>query len=158
MTTNIAQRPQVVLTNRSIVLNHKGQILLIQRAQNDSWKANYWELPGGKLDEGQDISHALEREAFEETGLLINPISRTAFFESSLITSGKYTGMPYIVIIGISLLDLGSVKLSEEHQNFVWVPIKETLDYDLTEETKKALVVLKKQVSQIIKKYSLNKV
>ena len=157
MTSTAAERPKVVLANRSVVLNNKGQILLIQRAKNDSWKANYWELPGGKLDEGQDISHALEREVFEETNLLVNPISRTAYFESSLITQGKYSGMPYIVIVGISLLDSGKTKISEEHQDFVWEKINQALKYNLTEETNKALIVLKKEISRTIRKYSLNK-
>ena len=155
MSSMATDRPKIVLVNRSIVLNKKGEILLIQRINNDSWNSGFWEIPGGKLDEGQDITHALEREVFEETNLLINPISRTAYFESSVISHGKYIGMPYIVIIGISLLDVGKIKLSEEHQDFIWATLTKALKYKLTEETQKALVVLKKQISQIIKKYSL---
>lgn len=154
MVSMTTERPKVVLVNRSIVINNKGEILLIQRNNDDSWGGGFWEIPGGKLDEGQDITHALEREVFEETNLLINPISRTAYFESSIISQGKYLGMPYIAIIGISLLDVGKIKLSEEHQNFTWKTVNQALNYKLTEETHKALVVLKKQISQIIKKYS----
>lgn len=155
MTSNPSERPKVVLTNRSIVINNKGEILIVQRAKGDTWRSNFWELPGGKLDEGQDISHALEREVFEETGLLINPISRTSYIESSVISQGKYAGMPYIVIIGISLVEAGKVKLSEEHQKFVWVTLSEALKYELTKETNKALIVLKKNISKLTKKYSL---
>lgn len=155
MVSTTTERPKVVLVNRSIVINNKGEILLIQRIKSDSWNGGFWEIPGGKLDEGQDITHALEREVFEETNLLINPISRTAYFESSIISQGKYIGLPYIVIIGISLLDVGKIKLSEEHQDFTWKTVNQALNYKLTEETHKALVVLKKQISQIIKKYSL---
>ena len=155
MTSNSNQRPKIVLTNRSIVLNNKGQILLIQRAKGDTWRSGFWELPGGKLDEGQDVSHALEREVFEETGLLVNPISRTAYIESSIISQGKYAGMPYIVIIGISLVEAGKIKLSEEHQNFTWIALSEASKYKLTEETNKSLVVLKKNISKLVKKYSL---
>ncbi len=153
MVSNPNDRPKVVLVNRSVIINSKGKILLIQRAKNDRNNANLWELPGGKLDEGQDISHALEREVLEETGLLINPVSRSAYFESLVISSGPYIGLPYIVIIGISLLEEGKVKLSEEHQDFVWVELKNANKYELTSETEKALLVLKKPITKIIKKY-----
>src|SRR4029079_5209318 len=77
-----ASRPRVILSNRAIVVNKEKKILLIQRTSYDSWSASLWEFPGGKLDEGQDVSHALEREVFEETGLLVIPTHRVAYYES----------------------------------------------------------------------------
>lgn len=55
-------RPQVVLVNKALVLDGKGKVLLIKRSQDDTYMSGKWELPGGKLESGQDITNALERE------------------------------------------------------------------------------------------------
>lgn len=137
-------RPRVVLVNRCIVFNKKGQFLLIQRSLNEYHAAGQWEFPGGKLDEGQDLSQALEREVLEETGLLILPTTRIAFTESSIIPIGKYKGLPYVVIIGIGKMIGGKFKLSEEHTDFKWVTVKEAYDMPIKDEIRKALIVLSK--------------
>lgn len=45
----------------------KTQMLLIQR-KNDPYK-DYWALPGGFVDKGEDIELAAKRELFEETDI-----------------------------------------------------------------------------------------
>jgi len=44
-----------------------GKCLLIRRTK-DPYK-NYWSIPGGKLEYGEHIADAIEREVKEETGL-----------------------------------------------------------------------------------------
>jgi 8-oxo-dGTP diphosphatase len=139
-------RPQVILVNRAIVQNQQGQILLVQRADGDNWDPGKWEFPGGKLDQGQDISSALEREVFEETGLVVLPSSRIVYCESKLITVGKYEGLAYVILIGTATSQTTDVKLSSEHQDFKWVTVAGALDLDLALDTHKALLVLKDTV------------
>lgn len=146
MTSTKQKRPRVVLVNRAVVLNKKREILLIKRARNDSWQPGKWELPGGKLEEGQDISHALEKEVLEESGLLSLPLTRMAYVESQILTSGKYKDLPYVVIVGITKLTGGKIKLSQEHEDYTWVKPNEAFDYDITEETRKALATLKSRL------------
>jgi len=152
-----SERPRLLLITRSIVLNKKNKILFIRRSRKDGWKDGFWEIPGGKLDEGQDISHALEREVFEEASLLVNPINRLAFFESSLVTQGKYKGLTYICLVGISITDDNDVRLSEEHDQYKWVEYKKGLDLKLTDETRKALIALKKPIANLNKKTSIRR-
>jgi len=153
MSNQKQSRPKVVLTNRAIILDKKGKILIIKRSDTDSWRPGYWEFPGGKLDEGQDISNALEREVLEETGLVVIPINRVVYCESKITTTyKKYRGLPYIVLIGIAKKIGGKVKLSEEHVDYAWVEINEALDYKLTMESKKALLVLQDTLPDLKKK------
>lgn len=136
------ERPRIVLVNRCIVENNKKEILLIKRAA-EHWQPKKWEAPGGKLDAGQDITHALEREVLEETGLTIIASSRICFVDGEIIASGKYSGLPYIVIFGRAKLIGGKLKLSSEHSSFKWInPQKALLTLDLTDETRKALATL----------------
>jgi 8-oxo-dGTP pyrophosphatase MutT (NUDIX family) len=143
------QRPRVVLVNRCIILNKIGKILLIKRSLKDYNAPGLWEFPGGKLDEGQDLSNALEREVIEETGLFVTPTDRTAYIESSIIPRGKYRGLPYVVIIGIGKLIGGKLQLSEEHTDFKWVTVKEAYEMNIKDEIRKSLIVLEKNLKKI---------
>src|SRR5690554_4904994 len=48
-------------------IDHRTEVLLIQRL-NDPYK-NYWALPGGFVDEMEDLETAAKRELFEETDI-----------------------------------------------------------------------------------------
>lgn len=152
MKSKRSQRPRIVLVNRAFVVNKKGELLLLKRSPTERVATGLWEIPGGKLDEGQDISHALEREVLEETNLLVTPVLRTGYFESEIIASGPFKGMPYVVIIGISKIDGGQIKISSEHDEYCWVKLKDFEKYELRPEVRKAFLILRKNLQKIIKK------
>ena len=52
-----------------IIFNNTGKVLLSLR--NKSILANYWEFPGGKREENEDLEGALKRELFEEINIKI---------------------------------------------------------------------------------------
>ncbi len=139
-------RPRVLLINRALVLNGHGKILLIKRSKSDRFEPEKWEFPGGKLEKGQDISNALEREVLEEAGIVVLPINRVSFWDSKILVDGPYSGLPYINLVGVAKKIAGRVRLSEEHEDFAWVKKEEGLNYDLTEVTRKALLVLREKI------------
>jgi 8-oxo-dGTP diphosphatase len=139
------------LVNRCIVINSKGKLLLIKRSLENYYAPGLWEFPGGKLDEGQDLSNALEREVLEETGLLVLPLTRVAFTSSYIVDVGKYKGLPYVVIVGIGKSIGGSVVLSSEHTDYVWVDLKEAMKMPIKEEIRKSLIVLSKNIKQLVR-------
>ena len=58
------------LATASVVFNHDGKVLLIQRPKHDSMP-NRWEGPGGACDdEDPTILHGAARELWEEVGLV----------------------------------------------------------------------------------------
>lgn len=146
MKSKRALRPRILFINRAFVLDRKGRFLLIRRSSAERTNVGDWEIPGGKLDEGQDVRFALEREVFEETGLLVRPATRVAYYESYVVPTGPYKGLPYLVLIGICKLEKGRVKLSQEHDSFAWVNVKEIDSYNLRDEVRRAILVLKKQL------------
>ncbi len=145
MSGNSTSRPQVVLVNRCFILNEKKEILLIKRADSDSYCPGLWECPGGKLDQGQDLVQAREREVFEETGLQIVLTHPLVYANSYISQVPRYVGMPYIELYGIACPTRGGevVELSSEHSGYAWVSYEAMLDYDLTPETRKAAETLK---------------
>ena len=44
---------------------------LISRRHDSAHEGGYWEFPGGKVERGETVSHALHREINEELGLLV---------------------------------------------------------------------------------------
>lgn len=140
------RRPSVVLVNRCFVLN-KGRLLLIRRSPTDRNNPGQWECPGGKVDEGQDITHAQEREVMEETGLLVKPTFPLAFIESFIIgDKGKYKGQLYLALFSITKVIGGKFKLSEEHTAHKWALYEEMLDMDITLQVRKAAIELEEHL------------
>jgi len=53
-----------------ILLQTNGSALFAERPSGKPY-AGYWEFPGGKVEAGEDIFHALQREFVEELGIHI---------------------------------------------------------------------------------------
>ena len=135
-------RPKVVLVNRCLVKDEEERILFIKRELSCGWAGGRWEFPGGKMDKGQDVSQAMEREVAEETGLVVELESPVVFMDSRIVKEGKYRVLTYVLLVGKAKLIGGKVILSEEHTDYKWLAKNKALDLDLTEETRKALITL----------------
>jgi len=136
-----SERPRVVLVNRCII-EDDGRLLVVRRAADDNRGAGLWEIPGGKLDSGQDLPTALQREVKEETGLSVEPASPLVYANSYVIPDGPYEGLPYVLLVHIGRIVSGTtcaVTLSHEHDEFAWDSHERSLRRQLTPESEKAL-------------------
>lgn len=140
-------RPRVVLVNRCFVIGGSGKLLIIKRSSQDTYYPGLWEVPGGKLDQGQDLSHAQEREVIEETGFVVELVQKLVLVDSFIIGKGKYIGLPYIVLFSVTRIVGGKITLSNEHSDYCWVTYQEMLEYELTPEVRKAAIILKEHLS-----------
>ena len=64
-------------TGDAAVFDHKGRILLIQRKDN-----GLWAMPGGAFEVGETPAEGACREAWEETGLMVEPVSLSGVYDS----------------------------------------------------------------------------
>lgn len=53
-----------------IIINPQGEVLIAKRPAH-KYKGGLWEFPGGKLEPGETVFKALERELKEEIGIQI---------------------------------------------------------------------------------------
>lgn len=72
------------------VICHAGKFLVLQRPTTD-FRGGTWELPSGKVEQGEDLLAALHREVAEESGLKIEQISEYLGAFEYLSGSGKRT-------------------------------------------------------------------
>jgi len=53
-----------------VVYNHLDEVLVGQRVVKDLY-FDKWEFPGGKLEQGESVEQAIQREFEEETGIKV---------------------------------------------------------------------------------------
>lgn len=130
----------LIVVKRLVIMNAADQFLLVRRSQSDAYNPSLWEFPGGKLEKGQTLDQAGIEETKQETGLLVTQISHLLIGESSIISHGRYQDATYVALFGIARTVGGRLSLSEEHEDSVWTAYEEALGYDLTPQSRKALM------------------
>ncbi len=113
---------------KAFIVNDDNRILIMQRRKNDVHAASKWDIPGGRLGTGENPFTGLAREVLEETNLdieILSPLQINHFTrdDSQIIT----------MILFFCKLKQGTVKLSEEHENFKWATIDTIRNFLTTE-------------------------
>ncbi len=67
-----------IVATGGFVTNSQRQVLLIK-----SPRYGDWEFPGGQVEESETIPHALEREVFEETGIIVRVKSLVGIYSNT---------------------------------------------------------------------------
>lgn len=101
---------------RAVLIND-GDILVLQNSpqQNNKDIIGQWELPGGRVEDGEIPETAVEREVEEETGLdceLVRPLATITVAED-----GRERGCQYFLL----KTDSRKVRLSREHSDHRWI-------------------------------------
>lgn len=102
-----------------------GRCLLLKRAMSSKGNPGKWEFPGGKIDPGESLDEALLREVAEETGLTVSIQGVAGTAESEAPTA------KVVYLILERHVESGQARLSEEHDDYVWVDPEELPTVDL---------------------------
>lgn len=123
-------------------LTRKDRILLVRRSKCASFLPGYYELPGGKVEFGEEPKDALAREFFEETGLQVH-IEKPFRVCSYLLEDGKRQNIEIIYSATLKDLSHDQVRLSSEHDDFQWFTQDEALRRDdVSEQVKESVVMV----------------
>lgn len=122
----------------AIIRNPKGQILLIQRAQEP--QKGMWDLPGGFVTWGEDPEIAVVREVQEELGVHFYPQSPFSAGHDWYLYEGLMTSINSIGFIGT--ID-GEIISNEEIGKLHWFDVKDlpadNISFDSVKKTIKKL-------------------
>ena len=101
----------------------KAGTLLIARRPMDKELGGFWELPGGKIEEGEDPESSLRREIAEELGVVAKDLS---YFDETLY---RYPDkIIKLIVFRLSIHDDASPQ-ALEHQRLAWINPSEYLNY-----------------------------
>ena len=96
-----------------------GNVLLVRRGQAPS--EGLWSIPGGKVELGESLQIAVEREIFEETGITINagkPVYTFDLIEHDDIGRVKYH---YVIVDLIAEYVEGEIQAGDDAIDARWV-------------------------------------
>ena len=114
------------------LLVHEGKDLVVRRSANESFLAGHYEVPGGKVDFGEDPSDALKREFKEEVNLDIQvgePFTTYAY------TTKNGTRHTVSIVFHVEIADrLDKLQLSSAHDNHRWIDATTIDDIEMTPE------------------------
>lgn len=97
----------------AIIENDQREILCALRSPRMSM-GNLWEFPGGKVEAGEDLFFALEREIQEELSCTIQPLE---IFDEH---SHEYESF-IIHLVAIKAKLLNGFPIASEHSKLVWL-------------------------------------
>ncbi|HVI69817.1 MAG TPA: reverse transcriptase-like protein [Magnetospirillaceae bacterium] len=124
-----------IITVRAII-KQGDKILLLRRQGGTPEFDGLYELPGGKVEFGQDPKAALQREVSEETGLEVLTMQLSDVY-SSLDTADLQK--QYIsLVFWVSVQGGSHIQLSSEHNKYIWkrlsdIQLNEISDFTRTE-------------------------
>lgn len=105
---------------KSFIVNNR-KLLILKRADDDVQKPGIWEVPGGRIDDNEDLILGLMRETKEETGLEIR-VDKEISIRHFTRDDGQKIEMHIFLCKAIN--DINKMNLSEEHISFEWIDIK----------------------------------
>ena len=121
------------LTMRGVIKNENDEILLLKRHPKSKTDPQMWELPGGKVEKGEDFTDALEREIKEETGLNVEVGDFCEAVQNDYMHKRTVQVMMYLTDIE------GEVEISEEHTEFMWADLEKIKTLDISSSLEKVL-------------------
>ena len=95
-----------------IITDEKSKVLVLKRSLKSKSSPGVWNLPGGKVKEGENLNQAVIREAKEETNLEVKPLGKPFHV--------YYYPKAAVYAIKAQLIK-GKVVLNKEHSAFKWV-------------------------------------
>lgn len=115
------------LSVRVLLTDKDGKVLILKRSTDSKTNPGKWELPGGKVDQGESFDHALVREVYEETQLKISLKHVVGVSEQNL----HLIRAVHIILSG-QIIE-GNLVLSDEHEGYAWVFFENLPEYELAD-------------------------
>lgn len=135
------------------IIRKDGKTLLLRRANGRPTILGKYELPGGKLEYGEQPEDALARNLLEETDLTIQTAQ---LFDVLTYIDHDDRDMQYVFILYLVSVGTagGRIQLSQNYNHYIWKEMSDIQQSELTESAK-LLLGISQQVVESVKKEEL---
>ena len=133
MSRSSRRYPRHPLLGVGALIFRRDSILLVERGRAPL--KGYWSLPGGLVETGELLTHAVQREIFEETGLSIKPIRIFEIFERIMRDTSGEAEYHYVLIDYVCKVVSGELRAADDVSQVQWVRRVALKNYQLTEGT-----------------------
>lgn len=121
----------VSLVTKCFTVNDDQKILVLRRGDHHFIRPGGWDLPGGRIEAGEDPNTSLTREVEEETGLqLPDP--------AVIYISTEHEPAYILTFFYKANYDNAPIKLSSEHTEYKWIDRDEFMKLELPEKFRRA--------------------
>ena len=127
----------------SLVIERDGAVLLGRRSSTKDHAPGEWETISCRVEASETLVEAAQREALEETGLVVEVLKQLASFK---FRRGTDIAETHGVTFHCRVRE-GSERLSDEHDRFAWATLEQAKGYGLPEGLLQCIeTVLKRQI------------
>jgi 8-oxo-dGTP diphosphatase len=127
---------QPVVAVGAIVFKNK-RVLLVRRAQPPS--RDLWAIPGGKVEIGETLQEAAEREILEETGIIIQAREPVYTFDYIERDGSSQPRFHYVIIDLIADYVRGETRAGDDAADVRWVAAEELASLNVSSKTLRLL-------------------
>jgi 8-oxo-dGTP diphosphatase len=106
-----------MVSQQAVIRDDHGRVLILLRPGQDKWL-----LPGGRLEPGDTRESGFAREVLEETGLTVK-------IGTPLATEIAPWGESFGIVYECEVLSDLSIRLSDEHEKYLFVPPEQLPEY-----------------------------
>jgi len=132
------------------IIRQEGKTLLLRRSTGRSSILGKYELPGGKIEYGEQPEDSLNRYLTTDTGLTIQ--SAQLFDVLTYIDRDRHDVQYVLILYLVSLAPEGSkVTLGHNYDQYVWKKVSALQQTTLTESTKLLLGISQQEITSVEK-------
>jgi 8-oxo-dGTP pyrophosphatase MutT (NUDIX family) len=119
---------------KALFLDSKRRILILRSgpAEMKHSRIEFWDLPGGRIQPGDDMATTLRRELREELGFgkadfRMDGLFGVCIAQMKRISKGENDPRLMLITYGCTILNRSKkIRLSDEHAEYRWASIRET--------------------------------
>jgi len=131
--TDDRRYPKRPLVGVGALIFERGRILMAQRGKEPL--KGWWSLPGGALETGESLDHAVRREVLEETGLVVEPVRVFEIFERIMRDASGAVEYHYVLIDYVCRVTSGERRAGDDVCRVEWMRPSELKGLQITEGT-----------------------
>lgn len=150
----VAKEGKLFFAQKAFIVDQQ-TLLMVRKSQADPHQPGKWEVPGGRMQFGEEIDSHLAREVKEEVGLEVSPGEPFHIWQWRLNRKDEQGTSSSAQVVAVARictplsLDVSSAnQVADDYIDTIkWVPFDDVLEYDLIRNMVPAVQVFLKRLA-----------